>query len=80
MKIGSVIRKWRNASDMTLQELADEMDVNLSTLARVETGEECSGDTLAKILVWLVAGRAEKSEKSEKSEKVRQPRSRKRDA
>ncbi len=64
MKIGAVIRKWRNASDVPLRELADEIGIPLSTLARVETGEECSGDTLAQIIVWLV-----KTEKRGRSRK-----------
>ena len=55
MRIGDVLRKWRKMSDFTLKDAAKEIGVTLSTLARIESGEMMDGETLAKILTWLIS-------------------------
>jgi transcriptional regulator with XRE-family HTH domain len=42
-------------SDFTLKDAAKEIGVTLSTLARIESGEMMDGETLAKILTWLIS-------------------------
>lgn len=55
MKLGEVLRRWRRASDIGLREAAQMIGVSHGTLARIEAGEKMEGDTLAKILVWLLS-------------------------
>jgi len=55
MKLGEVIRKWRQASDLTLKEASGRIGLSLATMSRVERGENLDGATLAKILCWLLA-------------------------
>lgn len=53
MQLGDVLRKWRKMSDLTLREAASRIGVRFNTLARIETGEQMDGATLAVILRWL---------------------------
>lgn len=55
MQLGDVLRKWRKMSDLTLREAATRIGVRFNTLARIETGEQMDGATLAIILRWLTA-------------------------
>jgi transcriptional regulator with XRE-family HTH domain len=55
MQLGDVLRKWRRQSDIGLREAARTIGVSHGTLARIEKGEKMDGDTLAKILVWLMS-------------------------
>ena len=53
MQLGDVLRKWRKMSDLTLREAAARIGLQFNTLARIETGEQMDGATLAFILRWL---------------------------
>ncbi len=55
MKLGDVLRKWRRASDLNVREAAALLGVSHGTLSRVERGEKMDGETLAKILAWLLS-------------------------
>lgn len=54
MKIGDVLRRWRLLSDLTLQKASREIGIPIPTLSRIEHGEKMDGETLAKVLVWLL--------------------------
>lgn len=42
-------------SDAGIREVAAEIGISHGTLSRVERGEPMQGETLAKILAWLLA-------------------------
>lgn len=54
MKLGEVLKKWRRMSDIGVREAAKEIGVSHGTLSRIERGEAMDGNTLAKILRWLL--------------------------
>lgn len=54
MRLGEVIRLWRKMSDKGIREVAKEIGVSHGTLSRIERGEPMEGDTLAKVLKWLM--------------------------
>lgn len=54
MRLGNVIRKWRIVEEESLRDIAKQMGMPHATLDRVEKGEACNSDTLAKILLWLI--------------------------
>ena len=53
MRLGQILRKWRISQELTLREVAKEIGISHSTLARIEHGEACDSDTIAAVLVWL---------------------------
>lgn len=53
MKIGSVLRTWREAQKLGLRAVAKQIGINHGTLARIERGEEVDGGTLVKLFIWL---------------------------
>jgi DNA-binding XRE family transcriptional regulator len=63
MKIGAVIKIYRNHQDLTLEKLAEEIDVSLPTLQRIESGRGRSVDgiTLYRLFVWLFGGQGQRS-------------------
>jgi transcriptional regulator with XRE-family HTH domain len=54
MRLGEVLRKWRRASDLGVREAAKELGISHGTLSRIERGENMDGETLAKVLRWLM--------------------------
>jgi len=54
VRIGTVLRKWRSASERPLREVAQEMGIHYSTLARIEKGAAPPSDSLIKIALWLM--------------------------
>ena len=54
MRLGAVIADWRWANRMGVREAAKLIGVSIATLSRVECGNGCDGDTLAKIMLWLI--------------------------
>ena len=58
MRLGEVIRLWRKMSDLGVREVAADIGVSHGTLSRIERGEAMDGNTLAKVLVWLVGKKA----------------------
>lgn len=54
MKIGQVIRIYRNATCQDQAAMARELNIGVTVLSRLESGDRApSGDTLIKILIWL---------------------------
>ena len=55
MRLGKVIRYWRKMSDIGIREAAQQIGISHGTLSRIERGEAMEGETLAKVLGWLMA-------------------------
>lgn len=53
MRLGSVLRKWRLMTELTVREVAASIGISAATLCRFENGENIDGQTMAKILRWL---------------------------
>ena len=60
MRLGKIIRYWRKMSDIGIREAAQQIGVSHGTLSRIERGEAMEGETLAKVLGWLMAKEREK--------------------
>jgi transcriptional regulator with XRE-family HTH domain len=54
MKLGEIIRKYRLHQELTIRELAKDIGVGTATLHRIENGENMDGDTLSKIVIWML--------------------------
>ena len=53
MKLGTVIRKYRVTSELTLRDVGKEIGIGPATLMRLEQGRDIDGKTLGKVLAWL---------------------------
>lgn len=53
MKIGQILRVWREAQGLGLRAVANQIGINHGTLGRIERGEEVDGRTLIKLIIWL---------------------------
>ena len=53
MIMGEAIAAWRESHEVTIRQLAKRIGIDKSTLSRVEHGENCDCETVAKILAWL---------------------------
>ena len=60
MRLGKVIRYWRKMSDIGIREAAQQIGISHGTLSRIERGEAMEGETLAKVLGWLMSKEREK--------------------
>jgi len=54
MKLGEIIKEWRYATRVGVREVAKRIGISAATLSRVERGENPDGETLAKVLLWLL--------------------------
>jgi transcriptional regulator with XRE-family HTH domain len=54
MKLGSVLRHWRENKVLTIEEAAKLIGINKSSLHRLEQGHDIDGRNLAKVLTWLL--------------------------
>lgn len=55
MRLGIVLRKWRLMFDLEVKDVAKEIGISASTLSRLEGGSMPDGETLAKVLCFLMA-------------------------
>jgi transcriptional regulator with XRE-family HTH domain len=53
MKIGEVLRSWRQKRDVGIRELAQEVGVSHGTISRIERGEVMDAVTMIKLMRWL---------------------------
>lgn len=53
MKIGIVLKSWRESQKMGIRKAAKILQVSHGTLSRIERGKNVDGRTLTKILSWL---------------------------
>jgi transcriptional regulator with XRE-family HTH domain len=54
LRMSDVLAQWRWATRCDLNVLAADIGISASTLSRFEKGENPSGDTMAKIMRWLL--------------------------
>lgn len=54
MRLGSVLSDWRWANRIGIREAAKQLGVSHATLSRLENGNSCDAETLAKIVLWLI--------------------------
>lgn len=52
--LGELLRLYRTARQITSRELAAAIDLDVSSLARLERGEPSSADALLKLRKWLL--------------------------
>jgi transcriptional regulator with XRE-family HTH domain len=60
MKLGTVIRKYRVNSELSLRDVGKEIGIGPATLMRLEQGRDPDGQTLAKVLAWLFSANGTK--------------------
>jgi transcriptional regulator with XRE-family HTH domain len=53
MRIGEVIRSWRQKRDIGVREMGQELGVSHGTVSRIERGEQINAVTLVKLINWL---------------------------
>lgn len=54
MRLGLVLYKWRHMSEISIRDASKMIGVSPATLSRIERGEEMDGQSLSKILIWLM--------------------------
>lgn len=54
LRLAEVINHWRRIKDKGIREVAKDIGISAATLSRIERGENCDGQTLAKIICWLL--------------------------
>ena len=54
MKLGDLLRVWRTVEGLTIQKMADDLDLPYETYRRVESGEQMQLRTWAKLFTWLM--------------------------
>ena len=55
MKLGELLKAWREVHHIGIRDAAREIGISHGTLSRVERGLPTDGDTLIKILFWLLS-------------------------
>lgn len=53
MRLGVVLRAWRQERGLTIREVASSMGVSHPTLSRIENGKGVNTEVLLKIMHWL---------------------------
>jgi transcriptional regulator with XRE-family HTH domain len=53
MKVGELLRLWRNVKNIGIRDMAAEIGVSAATLSRLERGENVDGKTLIKLIAWI---------------------------
>lgn len=51
--IGKLLVAYRQKHDVTLRELAVELEVSASTISRLETGKQIDSENCIKVINWL---------------------------
>lgn len=51
--IGKLLVAYRQKHDVTLRQLAIELDVSPSTVSRLETGKQIDSENCIKVINWL---------------------------
>lgn len=54
MRLGLLIRRWRATSDLPVRSVARQIGISTSTLSRIERGEKCDGETMARVVWWAI--------------------------
>lgn len=54
MKLGSLLKAWREAEGFTTVQAAKVIGLPAMTYNRIERGKLCKADALATILIWMI--------------------------
>jgi len=54
LRLAEVINHWRRIKGYGIRGVAKDIGISPATLSRIERGENCDGQTLAKIICWLL--------------------------
>ena len=54
MKLGEMIKAYRQKRDLSLTETAEQIGIAKSTLHRIEVGKDCDLPSLFKLLNWMI--------------------------
>ena len=57
--LGEAIRRYRIVGALSASTLAEEIGITPRSLARIERGENCEGDTVLKAMRWLLSSDTE---------------------
>lgn len=55
MRLGTIIKGWRDSQRLGIRAVAEEIGISHGTLSRIERGEACDGQTLIKVILWLLS-------------------------
>ena len=55
MRVAKLITNWRFIEKVNLRDAANMMDISSSSLSRIERGRIPDGETLIKLISWLVS-------------------------
>ncbi len=56
MRMGALLRAWREKNDLTVRQVAPIVGVSIATLSRIERGEQIDAATQLKLIVFLFVG------------------------
>ena len=66
MRLGRILRRWRLVSELSLDQVANEIGISKTTLSRLESGEGAfSAVVFLKVMNWLAADELKLVRKSE---------------
>jgi transcriptional regulator with XRE-family HTH domain len=69
MRVGPLLRSWRQKHDIGIRELAQEIGVSHGTVSRIERGEEINAATMMKLLNWMFGKSATNGQRKKRSGK-----------
>lgn len=55
MRIGQIIADYRFTNRKGIREQAAEIGISPATLSRIENGKSCDGESMAKLILWLIS-------------------------
>lgn len=55
MRLGTIIKGWRDSQRLGIRAIAKEIGISHGTLSRIERGEACDGRTIIKVIFWLLS-------------------------
>ncbi len=59
MMLGILLRAWREKHRMGVRGAAKQIGISHATLSRIENGKATDGQTLWRVLNWLIRGETE---------------------
>ena len=55
MRLGEVLKRYRQFRDLGVREMGKEIGLSAATMCRVERGHECDARTLLRIMNWMLS-------------------------
>ena len=53
-RLGEILRIYLAVNQLTLRPVAKEIGINASTLMRITHGKQMDGETMVKLLAWMM--------------------------